>query len=108
MAVFVAVGEVERLGVLDLTAAAVGLHHRELRAAPVGQARHFVAAMAESIFHDAVFRDHQRQAAVDDGLAGKALLKIADLLVAQLKGDGGGVQPLLFEKGQRDRVEDIE
>ena len=57
---------------------------------------------------DAVFGDHQRQPAVDDGLAGQELPEVPDLLVPQLEGYRGGAEPPVPKEGQGAAVVYIE
>ena len=59
----------QRLSVLDLAPAPVGAQHRELLAPPVGQHAARPMGAAHAVLRHAVFGDHQRQAAIDKGLA---------------------------------------
>ena len=63
---------------------------------------------AHGVGGGAVLRDHQRQAAVDDGLAGQIFFQVPHLLVPQLEGHGGAGEALLLQKEEGAAVEHIE
>ena len=68
----------------------------------------FTEAAAGPVLHEAVFRDHQRQAAIDNGLCRNHLLHIPHLGEAQLKGQAGGGKILAPEIVQSAAVEHVE
>ena len=68
----------------------------------------FTEAAAGLILYQTVFRDHQGQAAVDNGLRRQNLLNIPQLGKPQLKGQAGGGQPFLPQIIQRTAVEYVQ
>ena len=68
----------------------------------------FVQLAAQVILHQAIFRDHQRQAAIDDGLRGEDLFQVPDLGKTQLKGDAGALEPLVPKICKRAGIEYIQ
>ena len=63
---------------------------------------------AQAVGHQAVLRDHQGQAAVGHGLAGQILLKVPDLLPAELKGHRRAAKPPGLRLQQRPAVEQVQ
>ena len=63
---------------------------------------------AHRVAQGAVLRNHQWQAAVDDGLAGQVFGHVPYLLVPQLKGHRGALQPQALQKEQSAGIEHVE
>ena len=68
----------------------------------------FGQVTAGFILHQTVFRDHQGQPAVDDGLCRDQLLDVPHLWEPQLEGQAGGGELLAPEIVQRAAVEHVE
>ena len=84
---------------------------RDMAAAAGGRAVRIVppcVPAAQTVADDAVFRDHQRQAAVYHRLAGQNLPQIPDLLPPQLHGHRGGGKTQLLPEQQGPAVENIQ
>ena len=110
-----------RRTVLDLRPVAVGREQREFCPGAVlkivwlaagsllgdGVTR-FGQVTAGFILHQTVFRDHQGQSAVDDGLCRDQLLDVPHLWEPQLEGQAGGGELLAPEIVQRAAVEHVE
>ena len=110
-----------RRTVLDLRPVAVGREQRELCPGAVlkivwlaaggllgdGVTR-FGQVTAGFVLHQTVFRDHQGQPTIDDGLRRDQLLDIPHLWELQLEGQAGGGERLAPEIIQRAAVEHVE
>ena len=94
----------QRLSVLDLAPAPVGAQHRELLAPPVSQHAARPMGAAHAVLRHAVFGDHQRQAAIDKGLAVRIFSQVPHLLPPQLKAGRHGRQPLLLPEAHSPAV----
>lgn len=116
------VREIENFAILNLAAAAPRAQHGEVLAAPVGQLRRACTravagngggalgkvSTAERVRIQAVFREHQGKAAIDDGLAREALAEVTNLRVAQLERDARARKSLFFPESERGGVVDVQ
>ena len=65
-------------------------------------------AFSRSPADGAVFKDHQGQTAIDNGLAGQSLAHIPHLGEGHFKGQGGALEPLGFQLFQRLGIHDVQ
>ena len=63
---------------------------------------------AERVRIQAVFREHQGKAAIDDGLARETLAEVPNLRVAQLERDARARKSLFFPESERGGVVDVQ